>query len=95
SDVKHRREQFKTEWKSYRQYQTYSLGDAQDSVIGYRITNEWNNNDNGWFKLHHGTIRQDSSVKVEFCAETWRGCVWSLDVWTVPKIMYEAQQAKF
>ncbi|KAL8833645.1 MAG: hypothetical protein Q9176_007882 [Flavoplaca citrina] len=95
SDVKHRREQFSTEWKSYRQYQTYSLGDAQDSVIGYRITNEWNNNDNGWFKLHHGAIRQDSSVKVEFCAETWRGCNWSLDVWTVPKIMYEVQQAKF
>ncbi|KAL9630413.1 MAG: hypothetical protein Q9204_004732, partial [Flavoplaca sp. TL-2023a] len=40
SDVKHRREQFTTEWKTHRQYQTYSLGDAQDSVIGYRITNK-------------------------------------------------------
>ncbi|KAL8884428.1 MAG: hypothetical protein Q9192_006847 [Flavoplaca navasiana] len=80
SDVKHRQLQ---------------PGRRQDSVIGYRITNEWSNNDNDWFKLHHGTIRQDSSVKVEFCAETWRGCGWSHDVWTVPKIMYEVQQAKF
>ncbi|KAL8882272.1 MAG: hypothetical protein Q9198_000703 [Flavoplaca austrocitrina] len=96
SDVKHRREQYQpSEWKSRRQYQTYSLGDAQDSVIGYRITNEWGNGQNGWFKLHHGTIRQDSSVKVEFSTETWRKCNWSLDVWTVPRIMYEVQPAKF
>ncbi|KAL8994485.1 MAG: hypothetical protein Q9169_005558 [Polycauliona sp. 2 TL-2023] len=94
SDVTHRREQFQREWKPSRQYQSYNLGDAQDSVIGYRITNEWNNNENGWFKLHHGKIREDSLVKVEFCAETWRGTSWSLDVWTVPKIMYEVQEAK-
>ena len=94
SEVKHRREHFQRESKPWREYQTYELGDSQDSVIGYRIVNEWNNNENGWFKRHHGEIRRDSSVKVEFCAETWRGCSWTLEVWTVSKIMYEVKQAK-
>ena len=93
SDVKHRREHFERGWKAVRQYQTYDLGDSEDFVLGYRITNERNNNDNGWWKRHHGRILNDSSVKVEFCAETWRGCSWTIDVWTVPKIMYEVKKA--
>ncbi|KAL8834529.1 MAG: hypothetical protein Q9170_003711 [Blastenia crenularia] len=92
-DVKHRRETFQRDWKASRQYQTYDLGESQDLVIGYRVVNEWNNNENGWFKKHHGDICNSTSVKVEFCAETWRGCSWSVDVWTVPKILYETKPA--
>ena len=92
-DVKYRREKFEVSWKASRQYQSYELGDSQDSVIGYRIVNDRNNNDNGWFKRHHGKIRDDSSVKVEFCAETWRGCSWTVEVWTVSRIVYEIKLA--
>lgn len=93
SDVTHRREQFQRNWAGTRQYQTYELGNSEDSVIGYRIVNEWNNNNNGWFRRLHGKIRDDSSVKVEFCAETWRAASWTVEVWTVSKILYEVKQA--
>ena len=92
-DVKHHVEKFDVSSKALRQYKTFEFGDSQDSVIGYRIVNNWNNNENGWFKRHHGKIRDDSSVKVEFCAETWRGCSWTVEAWTVSKIVYETKPA--
>ena len=92
-DVKYRKEEFEVSWAASRQYQSYELGDSQDSVIGYRIVNNWNNNENGWFKRHHGKIRDDSSVKVEFCSETWRGASWTVEVWTVSKVVYETRLA--
>ena len=93
SDVKYCHENFQREWKAARQNQSYELGDSQDSVIGFRILNEWNNNDNGWFELHHSRIH-DSLVKVDIRAETWPGGKWTIEVWTVSKMMYEVNHAK-
>ena len=34
----------------------------------------------------------ESEIKVEFSSYKTRGCDWRLEVWMVPKLMYEKKQ---
>jgi hypothetical protein len=88
-DVSHRNERYQTEY-SFAQYNTqeFAIGDHDKIIIGYKITSCWNDGTNGWYKMHHGNVLE-SQIKVEFSSYKTRGCNWEMDVWMVPKNMYE------
>jgi len=89
-DVTTQREQFKVDWKHGWQDGKFLLGKSDRQIVGFQIYSYRNDTTNGWYKLHRGSIL-DSEVEVEFGTGFDRGCDWAVEVWMVPKIMYEVK----
>ena len=64
------------------------MGDHDKILIGYKITSWWNDGTNGWYKLHYGDVLE-SEIKIEISSYKSRGCDWEIDIWMVPKTVYE------
>ncbi|KFG78584.1 hypothetical protein MANI_002969 [Metarhizium anisopliae] len=91
-DVKYRREDFARDYAlAASQKGTFTLGDSEDVILGFRVNSYWNDTSNGWFKMHNGTVGS-SQVTVEFSSYGSRGCNWAIEVWTVSKLKYDKKE---
>ncbi|EXU98772.1 hypothetical protein X797_008246 [Metarhizium robertsii] len=91
-DVKYRREDFARDYAlAASQKGTFTLGDSEDVILGFRVNSYWNDTSNGWFKMHNGTVGS-SQVTVEFSSYGTRGCNWAIEVWTVSKLKYDKKE---
>ncbi|MCJ1396857.1 hypothetical protein MMC11_000047 [Xylographa trunciseda] len=89
-DITTQREQFKVGWEHGRQRGKFLLGRSDKQIIGFQIISHRNDNSNGSYKLHKGSIL-DSEMQVEFITGFSRGCDWVAEVWMVSKVTYEVK----
>ncbi|KAL9082578.1 MAG: hypothetical protein Q9165_008851, partial [Trypethelium subeluteriae] len=91
-DISHKNEHYQEGfWFAHYNLRELFMGDHDKMIIEYKITGWWNDETNGWYKLHYGKVLQ-SEIKIEFSSYKTRGCHWEIEVWMVPKTIYEKKK---
>ncbi|KAI9666688.1 MAG: hypothetical protein M1821_004624 [Bathelium mastoideum] len=91
-EVSHKNESYRGHsWFAHSNSRNFVMGDHDKIIIGYKITSWWNDGTNGWYKLYHGNVLE-SEINIEISSYKSRGCHWDIDVWMVPKTIYEEKR---